>query len=37
MTLSDRIVTLREGQTTSEQDAATATFEGLMASMTRHD
>ncbi len=37
MTLSDRIITLREGETTSEQDAAAATFEGLMASMTRHD
>lgn len=37
MTLSDRIVTLREGETTSRHDAAEATFEGLMASMTRHD
>ncbi len=37
MSLSDRIVTLREGETTSEQPAATATAEGLMAHMTRHD
>ncbi len=37
MTLSDRIVTLREGETTSRRDAVEATFEGLMASMTRHD
>jgi inositol transport system ATP-binding protein len=37
MNLSDRIVTLREGKTTSDQPAATATAEGLMAQMTRHD
>ncbi|MBE2276673.1 MAG: sugar ABC transporter ATP-binding protein [Rhodobacteraceae bacterium] len=36
LALSDRIVTLREGETTSEQPAAHATSEGLMARMTRH-
>lgn len=37
MSLSDRIVTLREGSTTSDQLAATATAEGLMANMTQRD
>ncbi len=37
MSLSDRIVTLREGETTSDQPAAAATAEGLMAGMTRRD
>jgi inositol transport system ATP-binding protein len=37
MSLSDRIVTLRDGTTTSDQPAVTATAEGLMALMTRHD
>ncbi len=37
MSLSDRIVTLREGETTSHQPAATATAEGLMVHMTRHN
>lgn len=37
MSLSDRIVTLRDGETTSDQPAETATAEGLMALMTRHD
>lgn len=37
MGLSDRIVTLREGEITSHRPAATATAEGLMTHMTRHD
>ncbi|HWJ75177.1 MAG TPA: sugar ABC transporter ATP-binding protein [Kaistia sp.] len=36
MALADRIITLRDGETTSQQDPATASFEGLMALMTRH-
>lgn len=36
LALSDRIVTLREGETTSQQPASAATSEGLMARMTRH-
>lgn len=35
MSLSDRIITLREGTTTAEHDAATSSAEVLMASMTR--
>ncbi len=37
MSLSDRIITLREGETTSEHMAAEVTAEELMANMTRHD
>lgn len=36
LALSDRIITLREGNVTSEVNASDATAESLMANMTRH-
>jgi ABC-type sugar transport system ATPase subunit len=37
LALSDRIITLLEGQVTSETSATSATAEDLMLNMTRHD